>query len=96
MFTNLTGPLNLDQLAEKFYITNTPMPDLQEATGFGVMVYIIYCRILRARTLLCQGRSVQEAGEEAGFCNNAHFIRTFHKLTGNPPGRYARENRNYA
>jgi len=56
-----------------------------------VMEYIIHCRILQARRLLQEGHSVQEAGELSGFSDNSHFIRTFRKLTGTSPGRYAKE-----
>ena len=36
-----------------------------------------------------QGMRVQEAGERVGFRSNEHFIRTFKRLTGVPPKRYA-------
>ena len=61
------------------------------ATGFSVMEYIIYSRVLRARQLLQDGVSVQQAGELSGFSDNSHFIRTFGQLTGVTPGRYAKE-----
>ena len=63
----------------------------KSATGFSVMEYIIYSRILRARQLLQEGVSVQQAGELSGFSDNSHFIRTFGHLTGTSPGRYAKE-----
>ena len=63
----------------------------KSATGFSVMEYIIYSRVLRARQLLKEGISVQQAGEMSGFSDNSHFIRTFGHLTGTSPGRYARE-----
>ena len=53
------------------------------------MDYVINCRILKARSLLRNGMRVQEVGENVGFRNNEHFIRTFKKLTGTPPKRYA-------
>ena len=55
------------------------------------MEYIIYSRVLRARQLLQEGYSVQEAGEMSGFSDNSHFIRTFGHLTGLTPGKYAKE-----
>ena len=45
----------------------------------------------KARQLLKEGVSVQQAGELSGFSDNSHFIRTFGHLTGTSPGRYARE-----
>ena len=32
---------------------------------------------------------MQEVGEQVGFRSNEHFIRTFKRLTGMPPKRYA-------
>lgn len=89
---NLSEPLTLDQIAGRFYISKHYLCRIfKSATGFSVMEYIIYSRILRARQLLQEGVSVQEAGERSGFSDNSHFIRTFGHLTGVTPGRYARE-----
>ena len=89
---NLSEPLTLDQIANQFYISKHYLCRIfKSATGFSVMEYIIYSRVLRARQLLKEGVSVQQAGEMSGFSDNSHFIRTFGHLTGTSPGRYARE-----
>lgn len=89
---NLTEPLTLDQISSKFFISKHYLCRIfKSATGFSVMEYIIHSRILRARQLLQEGISVQQAGELSGFSDNSHFIRTFGNLTGTSPGRYARE-----
>ena len=89
---NLTDPLTLDQISGKFFISKHYLCRVfKAATGFSVMEYIIYSRILRARQLLQEGVSVQQAGELSGFSDNSHFIRTFGNLTGTSPGRYAKE-----
>ena len=89
---NLSEALNLDQIASKFFISKHYLCRVfKTATGFSVMEYIIYSRILRARQLLQEGHSVQQAGELSGFSDNSHFIRTFRNLTGTSPGRYAKE-----
>ena len=89
---NLTEPLTLDQISNKFYISKHYLCRIfKSATGFSVMEYIIHSRILRARQLLQEGVSVQQAGELSGFSDNSHFIRTFGNLTGTSPGRYAKE-----
>jgi AraC family transcriptional regulator len=33
-------------------------------------------------------KPLAEIASEAGFCDQAHFTRTFHKLTGLTPGQY--------
>ena len=89
---NLSEPLTLDQIAGRFFISKHYLCRIfKSATGFSVMEYIIYSRVLRARQLLQEGVSVQQAGELAGFSDNSHFIRTFGHLTGLTPGRYAKE-----
>ncbi len=89
---NLSDPLTLDQIAGKFFISKHYLCRIfKSATGFSVMEYIIYSRILRARQLLQEGISVQQAGELSGFSDNSHFIRTFGHLTGTSPGKYAKE-----
>ncbi len=89
---NLTEPLTLDQISAKFFISKHYLCRIfKSATGFSVMEYIIHSRILRARQLLQEGVSVQQAGELSGFSDNSHFIRTFGNLTGTSPGRYAKE-----
>ena len=89
---NLADPLSLDQIASQFYLSKHYLCRIfKSATGFSVMEYIIYSRVLRARQLLQEGVSVQQAGEMSGFSDNSHFIRTFGHLTGVTPGRYAKE-----
>ena len=89
---NLSEQLTLDQIAGKFFISKHYLCRIfKSATGFSVMEYIIYSRILKARQLLQDGVSVQQAGELSGFSDNSHFIRTFGHLTGTSPGRYAKE-----
>ena len=89
---NLTEPLTLDQISSKFFISKHYLCRIfKSATGFSVMEYIIHSRVLRARQLLQEGVSVQQAGELSGFSDNSHFIRTFGNLTGTSPGRYAKE-----
>jgi len=89
---HLSEPLKLDQIAGEFFISKHYLCRIfKSATGFSVMEYIIYSRVLMARQLLQQGVSVQQAGELSGFSDNSHFIRTFGHLTGTSPGRYAKE-----
>ena len=89
---HLSEPLTLDLIAGQFYLSKHYLCRIfKSATGFSVMEYIIYSRVLKARQLLKEGVSVQQAGELSGFSDNSHFIRTFGHLTGTSPGRYARE-----
>ncbi len=86
---NLNSKLSLDFLSEKFYMSKYHLCRIfKESTGFTVREFIINSRIIKARELLKENYSVQETGEKSGFNNNAHFIRTFKKLTGVSPGKF--------
>ena len=89
---HLSQPLTLDQIAGKFFISKHYLCRIfKSATGFSVMEYIIYSRVLLAQQLLQEGVSVQQAGERSGFSDNSHFIRTYGHLTGVTPRRYAND-----
>lgn len=86
---NLNSNLELDFLAKKFYISKYHLCRIfKQSTGFTVREFIINNRIIKARELLKTNCSVQETGEKSGFNDNAHFIRTFKKLTGVSPGKF--------
>lgn len=87
--------LNLDLLSQQLFVSKHYLCHIfKEATGYTVMEYITHSRILKAQKLLLNGFSVQTTGELVGFNNNAHFIRTFRKLIGIPPGQYAKKHSN--
>ena len=87
--SHLNENLSLDTLASHCYATKYHLCRLfKEETGFTVGEYILQQRLLRASALLRAGESVQKAGEDAGFQNYNHFIRTFSRWMGVSPGRY--------
>lgn len=87
---HLGEAMTTQSIADAFYMSKYHLCHIfKEGTGFSLMDYVINCRILKARSLLRNGMRVQEVGENVGFRNNEHFIRTFKKLTGMPPKRYA-------
>lgn len=89
---HLAQPLTLDGLAAQFFLSKSALCHrFKAATGFTVMEYVILCRVRTAGALLRRGLSVRAAGEAAGFGDNAHFIRTFRRITGMTPGQYAKE-----
>ena len=82
--------MNLDTIAAEFFITKQHLCYIfKKTTGLGIGEYLTAQRLIRACQLLREGKSVQVAGEEAGFRNNSHFIRTFKKVLGTSPGKYS-------
>lgn len=86
--------ITLECLSEIIFVSKFHLCRIfKETTGFSVGRYITNYRIRQACQLLRKGRSIQDAGEEVGFCNNANFIRTFRIVMGTPPGKYAKHYR---
>jgi len=48
----------------------------------------IQCRVRKAQKLLETGKSVTEAAYAAGFCDQSHFDRCFHKIVKLTPSAY--------
>lgn len=61
----------------------------KQITGHTFTEYLLYLRVLRARTLLKDmGYSIADICFECGFNNTAYFHRTFKRITGISPGQY--------
>ncbi len=89
---NLEGDLSLKTLSRLFFLSvSTLCSQFHETTGVGMHEYITFRRVARASELLMGGASVGEACSACGFNDYANFIRTFRKITGNPPGRFAKQ-----
>ena len=80
----------LDELERSFYINKYYLCEIfKEATGFSLMQYVIHRRILYAKELLKEGKSVSQVAQLVGYQSDAHFIRSFKKLTGTTPKQFA-------
>lgn len=85
---NLSEPLKLDTLAERFYIDKYHLCRIfKKSTGYTLNRYINYKRLLLVRELHSQGQSLLEASTNAGFNNYSHFYRMYIKQNGEPPGK---------
>ena len=83
--------LSLESLSQRFFISKYYLcHQFKELTGFSVGAYLINYRIRQACVFLRDGMSVQQAGEQVGFKNNAHFIRSFGQIIGVSPGKYVK------
>lgn len=85
---NLSEPLKLDLLAERFYVDKYHLCRIfKRSTGYTLNRYINYKRLLLVRELHAQGQSLLEASTNAGFNNYSHFYRMYLKQNGEPPGK---------
>lgn len=89
---HLTEDLNIDDLAEHFYLSRFHMMRrFHEETGTTIHCYLSERRLLMARDLISQGISATDACFQCGFKSYASFSRAYGKLFGmTPTGRKIR------
>ncbi len=87
---NLSQQITVQALAERFYISQSYLCRIfKKATGTTVGKYITARRITIARALLSEGCSVTEAYERSGFTDYSSFFKTFTRVVGVSPKKYA-------
>jgi AraC family transcriptional regulator len=87
-----TRRLSLDELAAEAYISTGYLSRLfRRHYGIGPVAAFELLRLARAATLLVRSNlSVAAVAGDCGFANPYHFSRRFHRVYGQPPGRYRR------
>jgi AraC-like DNA-binding protein len=89
--THYAEPLRLDDLAHEAGMARTSfVRAFRESYGLSPMKYVMRFRLEKACELLMneRGMPVTEVGLATGFCDGNHFIRTFSKAFGQPPGNW--------
>ena len=83
---HLTEDLDIDALAEAFYISKYHMMRLfHQQTGFTIHTYLSQRRLLHARGLIQQGMRATEACYRSGFRSYSSFTRAYGKHFGTTP-----------
>ena len=90
---HLAEDLDMDSLAEQFYISKYHMMRLFRAeTGFTIHTYLMQRRLLAARQLIEKGMRATEACYRTGFRSYSSFTRAYNKHFGSTPtGRIAQQ-----
>ena len=90
---HLAEDLDMDSLAEQFYISKYHMMRLFRAeTGFTIHTYLMQRRLLAARQLIEKGMRATEACYRCGFRSYSSFTRAYNKHLGSTPtGRLAQQ-----
>jgi len=88
---HLSDDLDMDSLAERFFISKYHMMRLFRAqTGFTIHTYLLQRRLLAARQLIERGMLATEACYRSGFRSYSSFTRAYSKHFGSTPtGRYS-------
>ncbi len=89
MARNYCEKLSLKQIAENSYCSVTYLSKLfKEYMGCTVYEQLTSYRILSAKQLLREGKSVSEACFECGFGDSSNFIKVFKEINGMTPFEY--------
>ena len=85
---NLSGPLTVEALAERAYLSKYHFMRLFKAqTGTTVHAYVRQRRLLYAAHLIRNGVSVNKAAADSGFEEYSTFFRAFRDCFGISPGQ---------
>lgn len=78
---NYTKQLNLDQIAEQFYVSKFYLTrEFKKSFGTTIIQYILNKRIEHAKELLIYtNKSIEEISEACGFNDQSYFARQFKK-----------------
>lgn len=87
--THLEEDLNIDGLAERFYVSKFHMMrQFRKETGYSIYDYLLQRRLNHARDLIQKGMRATEACYRSGFRSYSSFTRSFAKHFGaTPTGR---------
>lgn len=88
--SNLSEDLSLNTLSKHFHFNkNYIIEFFKDITGATPAQYIIGCRIMKAKSLLAGGISVDQVCDQTGFNTLSHFSRMFKLHVGCSPKKFA-------
>jgi AraC-like DNA-binding protein len=89
---HLDSDLSLDSLSDRFFISKYHLSrQFRKYAGFTLYSFIQHKRLIRAKALLSEDRSLSEICRLCGFNDYSNFIRLFKKVYHASPKRYARQ-----
>ncbi|WP_017471457.1 AraC family transcriptional regulator [Amphibacillus jilinensis] len=83
---NLDEKITLNALEQRFYVNKYYLCHIfKQTTGFTVIEYITYKRIMKASELLMSGTTALDVAHAVGFGDYSTFYKAFKKITGLSP-----------
>ena len=87
---NLTNELNISSLSKRFSLSSSYLSMIfKKETGTTIQKYITGQRIALAKVLLSEGHTVTETFTSCGFGDYSNFLKTFTKIVGVSPKKFA-------
>lgn len=88
---HFTEDISVQSIADYINVSRSHLSHLfKNCMGISLWNYVLTKRIQLAKTLLKSGSSITDTCYECGFSDYANFIKTFSKLSGTSPGKYAK------
>lgn len=82
---NLSADLSIESIASLFYLSKSYlMHSFKKETGFTINNYVKTKRLLYAKSLIRQGKTITEACYQCGYNNYSTFSRAYKKTFGMP------------
>lgn len=92
MQEHLTEKLSLDAIAAYMHCGKTKLATaFRKYTGRTVHQYLVEERLALSLRYLKKEYPISDVAELCGFCDSAHYVRTFQKYYGVTPARYRAE-----
>lgn len=86
---NLDKKITLDILQQKFFMNKYYLSRaFKKNTGFSIIEYVIYKRIIWAMELLISGETALDVAHTVGFGDYSTFFKAFKNITGCSPSQY--------
>lgn len=86
---NLSEKITLNILEDRFYVSKYYLCHVfKKNTGFTVMEYVTYKRVMKAIELLISGNPALDVAHTVGFGDYSTFYKAFKKITGFSPNQY--------
>lgn len=82
--------ITIETLSQAFFLSDSYICRVfKNTTGTTINKYITARRISIAKSLLASGLSINEVCEQCGYNDYSNFVKTFTKIVGIPPKKYA-------
>ena len=88
---NYACHITVDDLARMFYVSNSTVSHLfKEKMGVSIYRYVTQRRLIAAKSLILEGKLMEDVAREVGFADYSTFYRAFKQEFGISPRQFGR------
>lgn len=90
---NLSNKLTGEDICKRFGCSRASLYNISmKAFGMGIMQYVNYCRMEKAKLMLSEGTTIADTADRCGFSDYNYFCKQFKKFTGLSASRFKKQN----